>query len=125
MVKDLFESSHKPNESAGTKNFLLVRDIKMFTETHPLDHSKPVNSSHLLHSVILSLMSMLFSPLRLDFSGRLPPSFSGQNFIYSFDLHDTFPSLAYCLTNYRIIRRLQLMPVNVLLKLMLSMPSEN
>jgi len=37
MVKDLFESSHKPNESAGTTNFLLIKDITMSTETHPLD----------------------------------------------------------------------------------------
>jgi len=79
---------------------LLVQKINNVHRNPPTgSYSKPINSSLLLHSVILCLMSMLFSPLRLDFSGRLPPSFSGQNFIYSFDLHDTFPSLAHSLTN--------------------------
>jgi len=49
MLKDLFESSHKPNESARTKKiFLLVKYIMMSTETHLLDripsHFNPVTS---------------------------------------------------------------------------------
>jgi hypothetical protein len=81
MVKDLFESSHKSNESAGTKSFLLVKDITTSTETHPPDRiPSQFTSVTSFYSVVLCLVSTVFSPLRLDLSGRLRPSFFRSKF---------------------------------------------